>query len=502
MIELTHTSLHVLNMWTRMPFRYGIATLTALPHLFVRATFAIGGRTVHGVAADGLAPRWFSKDPRQSVADELAQMIAVIRAACAHAAQIGAAPDPFAWWLALYEAQAHWGRQHGHPPLLGNFGATLLERAMLDAFCRARATTLAQALRDGSLGVDLGRLHAPLRGSSPGDWLPHAPRRSIGVRHTVGLADPLTDAAIAAADRLADGLPQSLDACIAAYGLNYFKIKVPADAHEAVERLRAIAAVLRSRGATGQRFTLDGNEFFTDVEAFRALWERLHGDAALGPWLDEGLLFVEQPLHRDAALGDALAAAFARWPARPPIIIDESDAAIDSLPRALACGYAGTSHKNCKGVFKGIANACLIAQRRRADPHGHYAFSGEDLSNVGPVALLQDLAVAATLGLNHVERNGHHYFAGLGALPDAVQAQVLSGHGDLYHRHEAAGRAFPTLSVRAGAIELGSVLDAPFGYGFEFNPGMFQSLEQWRFESLGLAPPSPAPRSLQEGAPL
>ena len=33
--------------------------------------------------------------------------------------------------------------------------------------------------------------------------------------------------------------------------------------------------------------------------------------------------------------------------------------------------------------------------------------SGEDLANVGPVALLNDLAVMSVLGVEDVERNGH-----------------------------------------------------------------------------------------------
>jgi hypothetical protein len=33
-----------------------------------------------------------------------------------------------------------------------------------------------------------------------------------------------------------------------------------------------------------------------------------------------------------------------------PVIIDESDDRPSSLKRALDCGYAGTSHKNCEGV--------------------------------------------------------------------------------------------------------------------------------------------------------
>lgn len=490
-VQLKETSLHVINMWTRMPFRYGIATLTALPHLIVRATLDVDGQTVHGLAADGLAPKWFTKDAEQSVEDELAEMMAVVRAACAHGEQIQPMPTLFDWWMQLDVEQRAWGERRGCPALLSQFGATLVERAALDAFCRAQQTTFGQAVRDDALGVALGRVHAPLAESSPADWLPAKPRRRMGVRHTVGLSDPLSERQIAAEDRLYDRLPQSLEACIRDYGLRYFKIKVPADADVAVERLRDVAAVIEA-GVQGARFTLDGNEFFREVDGFRSLWERLRGDAVLGPWLDAGLLFVEQPLHRDAALSDEAARALHDWRDRPPIIIDESDAANESLPRALACGYAGTSHKNCKGVFKGVANACLIAQRQRDEPRGQYVLSGEDLANVGPIALLQDLAVAATLGIEHVERNGHHYFAGLSALPDAVQQQVLADHADLYHHHATGDAQFASLTIRQGEIALDSVIDAPFGYRIGIDPTTFESLDEWRFESLGLPPVDPA----------
>ena len=168
------------------------------------------------------------------------------------------------------------------------------------------------------------------------------------------------------------------------------------------------------------------------------------------------LLFIEQPLHRDVAL--TAASDWSAWPERPPIIIDESDAELGSLPAALALGYAGTSHKNCKGIFKGVANACLLAQRRAAGKPA--MLSGEDLTNVGPVALLQDLAVQAVLGVTSVERNGHHYFAGLAQFPPEIQQHMLTHHGDLYTR-SAAG--WPRLDVRDGRIALGSTLNAPFG---------------------------------------
>ncbi len=58
--------------------------------------------------------------------------------------------------------------------------------------------------------------------------------------------------------------------------------------------------------------------------------------------------------------------------------------------------------------------------------------SGEDLVNIGPVALLQDLAAQAALGNASVERNGHHYFRGLSVFPPSISEAMLARHGDLY----------------------------------------------------------------------
>ena len=152
----------------------------------------------------------------------------------------------------------------------------------------------------------------------------------------------------------------------------------------------------------------------------------------------------------------------------PPIIIDESDATIKSLPTALDLGYAGTSHKNCKGIFKGVANACLLNTRRET---GHTSvMSGEDLCNVGPVAVIQDLAVMAELGIESVERNGHHYMAGLSQFPEATQRQVLDSHTGLSRISE---RGWPTLDIRDGQIDLTSVNSQPFGTGFELDLSPF-----------------------------
>jgi hypothetical protein len=483
MLSVKTVGLHVLNMRTRMPFRYGIASMTALPHLFVRVEADIGGKHTNGLASEGLPPKWFTKDPTTTFHADLDDMLGVIRHASTLAVELPAAESVFAWWRALYDAQMAWGHERGHPPLLTGLGASLLERAVLDAFCRATAMPFPEAVRVNALGTQLAALHPELSDVEPGFFLPSRPLRRIVVRHTVGLADPLTDADVPPAERLDDGLPQSLEACVAAYGLTHFKIKLCGDLPRDVARLRQIAVVLDTRASDSYRFTLDGNEQYGSVTQFCEAWSAFADEPSLRGFMPHAL-FVEQPLHRGVALSDDAARELRAWRDRPPIIIDESDGEAGSAAAALERGYAGTSHKNCKGVFRGIANACLIAHRQRQQPQRRLVLSGEDLANVGPVALLQDLAVMATLGVEHVERNGHHYFRGLSMLPEDVQALVLEKHGDLYRQQDAG---YPALDVRGGRIDVDSVVDAPFGTRFLLDSTQFTPLEEWRFETLGVA---------------
>ena len=51
-IHILSGDIHLTELRTRMPFRYGIATMTHAPHAFVRLHVEVGGRTSSGVAAD------------------------------------------------------------------------------------------------------------------------------------------------------------------------------------------------------------------------------------------------------------------------------------------------------------------------------------------------------------------------------------------------------------------------------------------------------------------
>lgn len=474
-ITVLETSLYVLDMRARMPFRYGIAALTALPHLFVRTEVDVDGVRQVGVASDGLAPKWFTKDPTTTFAADVADMLTVIEHAGALALSVGGAATVFALWQQIDGAQRRWAAAEGFPPLLAGFGVSLIERAIIDAFCRATRTPFATAVHTNTLGVQLGALHPSLGAFRPGELLPAQPLPAVAVRHTVGLSDPLTAAEIAPGERLDDGLPQSLEESIRRYGIRYFKVKLLAQPDHDLARLRAMLRVLAACDSEF-RITLDGNEQYGSVAGFADFWLRLQADRSLSP-LVQRLLFVEQPWPRHLALDTAFGAELRAWRDRPLLIIDESDSEVGSLPQALDFGYAGTSHKNCKGVIKGIANACLLEAVRRQDPSSPAILSGEDLANVGPIAVQQDLAVMATLGIGHVERNGHHYFRGLSMYPEAVQQQALTAHPDLYR---PSSRQFPTMAIAAGQLPLASVNAAPFGVGFAFDATRFQPVAAWR----------------------
>ncbi len=460
-------------METRFPFQYGIASMTALPHLFVTARVQVDGRDTTGMSSDGLPPKWFTKNPDTTFEEDLPEMIAVIRNAADIVTGENTQVSFFDLWQLLYETQTEWAAENAVPPLLANLGVSLVERAVLDSVCRGLETPFPALLHKNLLGIRLGELYSELEGTVPSDYLPAIPGKEIIARHTVGLGDPLTETDVI--EPVNDGLPQSLEACVAAYGLDHFKIKICGVLDRDRERLRRLHSLLEASAGDDYFLTLDGNEQFTDMAAFREHWEGCLEDATIRDLLTR-LLFVEQPLHRDHALSEEVKSGLADWPGAPPLIIDESEEEIGCLHRALELGYSGTSHKNCKGIVKGIANACLLECRRRSNPEQAYLLSGEDLANVGPVALLQDLTVMAVLGIAHVERNGHHYFKGLSMFPRDTQDSILASHGDLYRYHEDG---FATLRIDRGRLSIASLLEAPFGTHPLIDASRFLPLDEW-----------------------
>jgi hypothetical protein len=423
------------------------------------------------LTAEGLPPKWFTKDPITTFEQDLPQMLEVIRHATGLAEHIAKTPVVFFdFWRELYRQQSQWASIGAIAPLLAHLGVSLAERAVLEGICRIAKQPLHRLVASGTLRISLKSIYPELGETQPNQWLPAAPIRKCFLRHTIGLGDYLVDDDVQPNEQVSDGLPQSLQASIREYGLRYFKVKLNGSVEKDFPRLRGLARLLQRETADDFWITLDGNENFADFATFREFWNHAASDSFLREFWNR-ILVVEQPVHRDHALSEKIGATLRGWPNRPPMIIDESDGALGDLPRALDLGYVGASHKNCKGIVKGIANACLLAKHRHEGRSG--VLTGEDLCTLGPVPLLQDLAMMSLLGIEHVERNGHHYYRGLSMFPREWQERMLSAHGGLYARHP---QDFPFLQIKEGQLNLDSINRSPFGVEPLFDPTVFSKL--------------------------
>lgn len=435
----------------RLPFRFGAATVTSCPQVYARARIRFAdGSTSEGCAAEMMIPKWFDKNPTLSNEDNFQQLRDALTAARAAYSADTSARTAWQHFAHHYQALLASGAAAGLNPLAASYGPALLDRAILDALLLKLSCSFAAGMSANVAGMDLrgSGLAADLRDFDMARFLSlQMPRKQIAARHTVGLADAITQADKPAQEP-ADGLPTSLESAVTRYGHRHFKIKLSGDTETDMERLTAISHVLEG---VARVVTLDGNEQYASAGAFADFFARLSATPQLAPLL-ACTAFVEQPLRRDQALAQDVS-ALAR---HVPLLVDESDATLDAFVQARALGYTGVSSKSCKGFYKSVINAARCALWNAQAPGTHHFLSGEDLTMQAGLGVQQDLALVGWLGLAHVERNGHHYVNGLMAAPEAEQQNLLLAHDTLYEYSFDAVR----LRIKGGQISLGS-LDSP-----------------------------------------
>ena len=436
----------------RMPFRFGSATLTQAPQAFVRARIRLeNGKESEGAAAELLAPKWFDKDPQLTNEENFEQLRASLR--IARDAYLGGGENSaFGHWIENYGPQIAIAATQGLSPLVAAYGPALIDRALLDALCRALGVSFYAAIEKNLPGIAAPAWQEDLGQFDMDEFLSGLkPAAEIAARHTVGLLDPLT----AVEKKLDDGLPETLEEVIARYGHRWFKLKLSGDAKADVERLSAIAAVL-DRSERPYQASLDGNEQFKDAESVLELWRQLKAAPRLKRLLSS-VAFIEQPVARQ----NALSSDISELAEDRPLIIDESDDSLEAFPRARRLGYTGVSSKTCKGLYKSVLNRARCRLWNREERSERYFMSGEDLTLQAGLAVQQDLALASVLGLSHVERNGHHYVDGMAGLPAAEQEAFLRAHPDLYERSHGAVR----VHIEDGTLRIGSLACAGFASG-------------------------------------
>lgn len=437
------------------PFRFGAATINATPQLFVRVEIEVEGRGIAvGASAELLVPKWFDKRPELSPAqtvDGLRHSLHIARSLYLARTGFLTAFDLHACWIG---AQVVTCAKKNIPALAAAYGPAEIDKAILDALLRALDTNFFDGMAGNIAGIDT-RLSPDLKEVDLAAFLSgRKPLRRVAIRHTVGLDDT-----VEGEGGVADVRENA--------GANYFKLKLSGDPAADATRLARIGKELDTLGRD-YKVTLDANEQYADLAALRALIDQLDREPTLRS-ISSRLLYIEQPLPRDITQQSSLGALAARG-----FIVDEVDDSYDAFPAARALGYHGISSKSCKGLYKSIVNATRATKWSTGGEK--FFVTGEDLTCQAGLAVQQDLALGAFIGVTHAERNGHHYVDGFGETP-ATEAQAFAAaHPDLY---ADAGQGI-RLSIHDGDLLTGSLHAAGFATSVHPDWSALRPLEQPR----------------------
>ena len=411
------------------PFRFGAVVINATPQAFVRVEIEVEGKGVAtGASAEFLVAKWFDKRPHLAPEETVAELRrSLLIARDLYLAHSGF-ETAFGLHAACIGAQVEACAREDIPPLAAAYGPAEIDKAILDALLRCTGTNFFDGMAANIAGVD-ARLSRDLADADVSQFLAGRKRlERVAIRHTVGMDDK-----VEGEGGVADIRENA--------GARYFKLKLNGDPAHDADRLTL---------PYDYRVTLDANEQYADLAALSALVDRLERDAALRP-ITAKLLYIEQPMPRDITRRSPLGAL-----ARRDFIVDEADDSYDAFPVARALGYRGISSKSCKGIYKSVINATRAAKWSAA---GEKCFiAGEDLTCQAGLAVQQDLALGALIGVIHAERNGHHYVDGFGDTPAAEAEAYLTAHPDLYARDGNKIR----LAIHDGDLLTGSLTTPGF----------------------------------------
>jgi hypothetical protein len=422
------------------PFRFGAVVIHAAPQAFVRVEIEIEGKgRAVGASAEMLVPKWFDKRPQLSPEQTVAELRRSLEIARGFYLTRSGFETAFGLHGRYIAAQIEACAKEDIPPLAAAYGPAEIDKAVLDALLRGVDANFFDGMAGNIAGID-ARLTPDLRDDDIARFLAGRRRlERVAVRHTVGLDDQ-----VEGEGGVADAKENT--------GARYFKLKLNGDPEADAARLIRIGNELAAL-PHDYAVTLDANEQYADLAALGALVDRLDRDSALKP-IAAKLLYIEQPMPREVFRQSPLGALAAR-----DFIIDEADDSYDAFPAARALGYRGISSKSCKGIYKSIVNATRATKWSGADEK--FFVTGEDLTCQAGLAVQQDLALGALIGLVHAERNGHHYVDGFADAPAAEAEAFRAVHPDLY-RDDGHG---VRLSIHGGDLLTGSLIATGFASG-------------------------------------
>jgi hypothetical protein len=418
------------------PFRFGAVVINAAPQMFVRVEIEVEGKGASvGASAEMLVPKWFDKRAHLSPDETVTEL----RRSLMIARELYLAHSGFETAFGLHAgciaAQVAACAKEDIPPLAAAYGPAEIDKAILDALLRCVGVNFFDGMIGNIAGVD-ARLSPDLADGDLAQFLAGCKRlERVAIRHTVGLDDKVEGAA-----GVADQKENT--------GARYFKLKLNGDPEADATRLIRIGKELATLGYD-YRVSLDANEQYADLAALRTLVDRLDHDGALKSIVAK-LLYIEQPMPRDVTRQSPLGQLGCDF------IVDEADDSYDAFPAARTLGYRGISSKSCKGIYKSIVNATRAAKWSGGGET--FFVTGEDLTCQAGLAVQQDLALGALIGVTHAERNGHHYVDGFADTPAAEAQAFLAAHPDLYASNGNKVR----LAIHDGDLLTGSLVKPGF----------------------------------------
>ncbi len=443
-IQVIGTALHLLEVRTRVPLKFGPETLTCVTCARARVRVAdAGGRTALGWGETPLSVQWVW--PSQLSHQERRAALVDFTTALARAwAAFGATGHPMelghdfqqqcleGMWRQFNAARA--GREP-LPWLAALVCCSAFDLAVHDAFGVLHQRPTYQLYGPAYLNRHLAAFLSPAADSAvsfsgryPADFL-QPPAVELPVWHLVGGKDLLEPADLSGADP-ADGYPVLLRDWILRDGLKCLKIKLRGDDcqwdYERIVQIGKIAAA-------------------EEVDWLSADFNcTVHAPAYVTEWLDRLLredprtygriLYVEQPFPHDLENNPIDVHAVA---ARKPLFMDESahDWRLVALGRRL--GWTGVALKTCKTQTGALLSLCW------AKAHG-MTLMVQDLTNPMLAQISHCLLAAHAGTIMGVESNSMQFY------PGASQPEA---------------RVHPGLYVRRhGRLDLRTVQGPGFGY--------------------------------------
>jgi len=170
----------------RLPFRFRVVTLTQAPQASCARHRPRGRQGGRGRGGGNAGAKWFDKDP--ALRQRAEHRSAGASLALARDAYLAAARTPRSAIGSTTTVRKSRSGHARHEQPHACFGPCVIDRALLDALCRALGVSFYEAIRSNLPGISAPGWQADLAAFDIDEFLSQlSPAARIAARHTVGL---------------------------------------------------------------------------------------------------------------------------------------------------------------------------------------------------------------------------------------------------------------------------------------------------------------------------